>query len=176
MVCVCVCVCVVFFGLLFFFYVFHFITKQLCRQYALLSNINSILFLYSCPTLIPPPPPNTHTCTLQKWENVLLREITSLEGDNLLVICYSWWIQLPHDHDYDDNMNYCARYKKSRVSLLRTSLIQNCIVIINRSLIRNLKNITMIWKQFIQISHFEVASYSIFVAKLFKSIIRFYRS
>jgi hypothetical protein len=36
---------------LLFFYAFHFITKQLCRKYALLSNINSILFVYGFPTL-----------------------------------------------------------------------------------------------------------------------------
>ena len=43
-----------------FLYAFYFITKQLCRKYAQLSNINSILFLYSYPTLTPPPPHSTH--------------------------------------------------------------------------------------------------------------------
>ena len=33
------------------FYAFHLITTQLCRKYALLSNINSILFVYGFPTV-----------------------------------------------------------------------------------------------------------------------------
>ena len=42
-------------------------------------------YLFIVTQLQPPSSPHTHT--LQKWENVLLREVISLEGEHLLVIC-----------------------------------------------------------------------------------------
>ena len=90
-----------------FLYAFHFVTKQLCRKYALLSNINWILFIYSYPTSTPLLPAHVHTskmrkCSFKRSHLSWGRTFTS----NLL------WIQLPHDYDYDSNRNYCARHKK----------------------------------------------------------------